>query len=312
LASFSAKAKKEMLCIENGSDMEIKAELGAMLRLAGFLALGKNMAVRLNTDNPAVARRIFTLIKKLYNEAGEIIIRNNTKLGRRHSYTVQINGAELSKRVLEDTYLLGDGLREDIDPGLVSSMRCKGAFLRGAFLAAGSVSNPEKRYHLEITSSSAEFASALAMLLNEMELNAKIVSRKKAYVVYLKEGEMIADFLTAAGAHSAILEFHNVRILKDIRNNINRAVNCETANIQKTVNAAARQVENIKYIEKVLGISSLPVALREVASARLDNPEASLRELCTMLSQEIGRSGVNHRLRRLDAIAEKLREERGE
>ncbi len=149
-------------------------------------------------------------------------------------------------------------------------------------------------------------------LINEFGLNAKTIERKNNFVVYLKEGDQIVNLLNIIGAHSALLDLENIRIYKDMRNNINRIVNCETANLSKTINAAVRQIENIRYLESNYGLAKLSPSLREIAELRLKNPDASLRELGEMLEPPIGKSGVNHRLRKLDKIAEDLKNKGGE
>jgi DNA-binding protein WhiA len=183
--------------------------------------------------------------------------------------------------------------------------------LRGAFLAAGSVTDPEKAYHLEIAVLSPSFAEKLQELMSFFSLDAKIVVRKKYQVVYLKEGSQIVDFLNVVEAHVALMEFENIRIVKEVRNTVNRQVNCETANIGKTVAAAAKQLEDIRYIEKNMGLRKLAVGLREIAELRLEYPDSSLQELGQMLDPPIGKSGVNHRLRKLGNIADDLREKNG-
>ena len=165
---------------------------------------------------------------------------------------------------------------------------------------------------MEIVTHNEVYANSLRDLINQFGLSAKTIERKNNYVVYLKEGEHIVNLLSIIGAHSALLDLENIRIYKDMRNNINRIVNCETANLSKTINAAVRQIENIKYLSKHYGLSKLSPALKEVAELRLDNPDASLKELGEMLSPPIGKSGVNHRLRKLDKMAEDIRSKRGE
>lgn len=189
---------------------------------------------------------------------------------------------------------------------------CKKSYLKGAFLSAGSMSDPEKTYHLEIISHHRSLAKEVNDLITYFNLNAKVIKRKGYFVVYLKEGENIVDFLNIIGAHGALLELENVRILKEMRNNVNRIVNCETANLQKTVDASIRQVENIKYIRDNLGFDNLPENLVQIAELRLEYSDASLKELGEMLSPTLGKSGVNHRLRKLDEIAENTRLMKGE
>jgi DNA-binding protein WhiA len=185
---------------------------------------------------------------------------------------------------------------------------CKKSFLRAAFLTGGSLSDPEKTYHLEISTHNPVSIEIIKKLLKEYDIYIKTITRKGNEVAYIKEGENIVDFLNIIGAHAALMELENVRILKDMRNSVNRIVNCETANLEKTVNASVRQMENIKYIQSTIGISNLPENLIEIANIRIENGEASLKELGEMLNPKLGKSGVNHRLRKLDEIAEKIKE----
>lgn len=183
----------------------------------------------------------------------------------------------------------------------------KRAYIRGAFIGGGSISNPEKTYHLEFVTHSEEYAKDLSNLINTFSLNSKVIQRKNSFIVYIKEGEQIVDLLNVIGAHSSLLEIENIRIMKEMRNNVNRLVNCETANLSKTVNAAVRQVESIKLIQSQIGLQRLPDNLREIAELRLNYPDESLKELGEMLDPPVGKSGINHRLRKIEKIAEELR-----
>ncbi|NLO96936.1 MAG: DNA-binding protein WhiA, partial [Peptococcaceae bacterium] len=182
---------------------------------------------------------------------------------------------------------------------------------RGAFLAGGSISNPEGNYHLEITTNDLALAEDIVGLMNKFGLKAKISARKNFHVVYLKESDHIFEFLALIGAYQALFEFENIRILKDMRNQVNRIVNCETANLNKTVDAAVRLLENIRLIDRTIGLESLPDNLYQIARLRLDHPDFSLKELGEQLNPKIGKSGVNHRLRRIEEIAEKIQTEIG-
>ena len=184
---------------------------------------------------------------------------------------------------------------------------CKKAFIRGFFVAAGSVNDPNKAYHFEIVARTKEMAEVIRNVIIGFSLDAKIVKRKKYYVVYLKEGSMIVDMLNIMEAYVSLMDMENVRILKDMRNDINRRVNCETANIKKTVSAAMRVISDIEYIEKTKGLKSLSPALRQVAEIRMSEPDADLALLGTMLNPPISKSGVNHRLRKISRIAEEIR-----
>ena len=204
----------------------------------------------------------------------------------------------------------GDGFfpKNDIAEELIATEEQKRAFIRGAFLGGGSISDPEKNYHLEFVTNNMEFAESLRDLINSFDFNSKIVARKNNYVVYIKESEQISDLLSLIGAHSALLKLQNVKIVKEMRNNVNRIVNCETANLTKAVNAAVKQVENIRIIEETIGIKKLPENLQQIALLRVENEELTLKELGEMLNPPVGKSGVNYRLKRIQEIADNLRE----
>ena len=189
---------------------------------------------------------------------------------------------------------------------LLQQSCCKRAYIRGAFLAGGSISDPNKAYHFEIVCRTMEQATQLRDVINSFSMDAKIVERKKHFVVYLKEGSQIVDILNVMEAHIALMKLENVRILKEMRNSVNRQVNCETANISKTVNAAVKQLEDITFIRDTAGLDSLPDNLKEIAILRLEHPEAPLKELGTYLDPPVGKSGVNHRLRKISEIAEEM------
>lgn len=193
---------------------------------------------------------------------------------------------------------------------MVQAVCCKRAYIRGAFLAAGSMSDPNKSYHFEIVCSQEEQAEYLRNIIHSFGLDAKIVIRKANYIVYLKEGAQIVDVLNVMEAPGALMELENVRIMKEMRNSVNRQVNCETANIKKIVSAAVRQREDIEYIRDTVGFDKLPEGLRTIALARLLYPDAPLKELGAALEPALGKSGVNHRLRKLSEIADRLREHR--
>ena len=232
-------------------------------------------------------------------------------------YTLLLRDFARAEAVLRATGLLhtqqGETqLERRIYAPVVSSICCRRAYLRGAFIAAGSVSDPEKNYHLEFVLGDAAMAQQLRDLVNSFGLEAKVVERKEHFVVYLKEGEQIVDLLNVMGAPLALMDLENVRIVKEVRNDVNRRVNCETANLSKVVGAAVKQLEDIAYIEKTIGLSNLPEQLEEMARVRLEYPDTSLKELGSYLATPVGKSGVNHRLRKISSIAETLREGKGE
>ncbi|MDF0748096.1 DNA-binding protein WhiA, partial [Bacillus velezensis] len=254
-------------------------------------------------------RRIYTLLKKQYDVSVELLVRKKMRLKKNNVYIVRFS--ENAKLILEELKILGENFvfERNISEELVAKRCCKRSYMRGAFLAGGSVNNPEtSSYHLEIFSLYKEHNDSLCALLNEFHLNSKTLERKKGYITYLKEAEKITEFLNVIGAHNSLLRFEDVRIVRDMRNSVNRLVNCETANLNKTIGASLRQVENIKYIDERIGLEALPEKLREIAQLRIDYQEVTLKELGEMVaSGKISKSGINHRLRKLDEIAEQLR-----
>ncbi|MCR4605611.1 MAG: DNA-binding protein WhiA [Eubacterium sp.] len=188
---------------------------------------------------------------------------------------------------------------------------CKKAYLRGWFLIAGTVSDPEGQYDLEIVFTEKEKAENIAVLLKEYDIDPGISRRKDNYVLYIKEGQKVVDFLGLVGAHASLMKFENARIVKEVRGRINRRVNCETANINKTVSASAKQIKDIEYLKEEQILKTLPEGLQKIAEVRLENPDVSLAELGEMLDPPVGKSGVNHRLRKLCEIAARKREEGG-
>ncbi|MBP5651799.1 MAG: DNA-binding protein WhiA, partial [Lachnospiraceae bacterium] len=225
------------------------------------------------------------------------------KKGRKTAWVTELTPAETEE--LLKLLKMQDGL---VPNRMIAQQTCcKRAFLKGAFIACGSITDPQKDYHLEFAMDDAEKAAFTAELITSFDIEAKIVNRKKYNVVYLKDGEHIVDVLNIMGAHVSLMELENVRIVKELRNSINRRVNCEAANIGKTTAAANRQIEDIRYLNDTIGLDSLSDELRTTALLRLEYPEASLAELGEKHDRKVGRSGVNHRLQKLTDMAEKLR-----
>jgi cell division protein WhiA len=306
--SFASETKKELTNLDI-KDCCATAELSALIRMNGALSFSnQKMVVDIQTENAAIARRIYTLLKKCYNVGVELLVRKKMRLKKNNVYIVRLS--EDAKEILEDLKIFeGFSLRQEISSELVAKKCCKRSYLRGAFLAGGSVNNPEtSSYHLEIFSLYKEHNDSLCELMNVFDLNAKTLERKKGFITYLKEAEKITEFLNVIGAHQALLRFEDVRIVRDMRNSVNRLVNCETANLNKTIGASIRQVENIRYIDETVGLGILPDKLREIAELRVAYQDVTLKELGEMVtSGQISKSGINHRLRKIDEIADKLR-----
>ena len=232
--------------------------------------------------------------------------------GKGHTYVTITEDSGEADKILQAVKMRGPDGGENteavkVNPLLIKNACCKRAFLRGAFLCIGSMSDPEKSYHLEFVCTHQESAEQLKELIQGFGVDAKIVIRKKYHVVYLKEGAGIVDLLNIMGAHISLMNFENYRIVKEVRNSINRKVNCETANITKTVNASSKQIEDILLIREHYGFQNLPDNLKETAEIRLEYPDATLKELGQILSPTVGKSGMNHRLRKLSEIADRLR-----
>lgn len=330
--SFSTRVKEEIgRHNSHGRHCQI-AELLALVLATGEVEL-KDGQVKLimRPENTLIGDKICYLMEGLFEKRVSVI---------RHSKYIEIVNQDMADRLLQTVKLSDyvDYLEEDwLDEEELSEMEedyityvssrgvslqnchfpkqviqkdcCKKAFIRGMFLAAGSVNDPNKAYHFEIVVHNREMAETVKEVINSFSLDAKVVKRKKYYVVYLKEGSMIVDILNVMEAYVSLMDMENVRIIKDMRNDINRRVNCETANIKKTVNAARRQIEDIEYIEKVKGLKCLNDSLRQLAELRLEEPDANLSELGEMLNPPVSKSGVNHRLRKISSIAKAIRED---
>ena len=286
--SFSSDVKEELARnISSARHCQI-AELVSILSFCGQIGRDEagNYTIGFQTENEAVVRKGFTLLKKTYNIDTDVPLTEDVMQGL------------LEKIGNPD---------EPVNQLLIKSTCCQRAFLRGAFLSVGSMSDPVKGYHLEFDCFDKEKAEQLQRVIAGFGIESKIILRKKYHVVYLKEGSGIVDLLNVCGAPVSLMNLENTRILKEMRNSVNRRVNCETANITKTVNAAARQVEDIEYLREHYGFGNLPENLRQMAEVRLEHADAPLKELGGYFHPPIGKSGVNHRLRKLSELAEKVR-----
>ena len=311
--SFSSDVKAELSRQVSTSRHCQLAELAAIIGFLGKQETDGDGTVRLclQTENETVIRKCFTLLQKTFNIN---TVDSQISLGEEkgHTYITLAEGKEETAKILQAIKMNnGCGIREADEKGpnplVIKNACCKRAYLRGAFLSIGSMSDPEKSYHMEFVCAYEKGAKELKQLIQGFKVEAKIVSRKKYYVVYLKEGTGIVDLLNIMEAHVSLMDFENHRIMKEMRNSINRKVNCETANITKTVNASSRQIEDILLIREHYGFQNLTDSLRETAELRLEYPDATLKELGQILTPPMGKSGMNHRLRKLSEIADNLR-----
>ena len=312
--SFSTETKEELLGIDVDQLCCRQAELSAVLRLAGSLSRSSSgVEIRIQTESAIAQRYVLKLIRSLYPDIDtKIFMRENQHLKKQHTFILVLSGERI-RTVLEDT---GFGVHVNMflkwNTKKFHKRCCQEAFLRVCFLLCGSVSNPMKAYRIEIVLKDQEMVRWVCKLIQNLHMSCRETQRKGNSVVYLKDGESISDFLAHIGSSNAVLELENIRSLKETRNNVNRAVNCETANYDKTTNAAQRQIENIQYIKDNMGLKKLPPKLQILAEVRLNYPDASLQDLSEMLEEQIGRSGINHRLRKLNQIAEELRIAKGD
>ena len=301
--SFSGQIKEELAQVISSPRHCQLAELAALVQFCGHIEEDGSLLVQ--SENPLVIRKCFTLLKKTFKI--EAVAKSQMQT---QNYRLFVTGED-AFRILEALKICDTAghlmMRHLTDPVLIKNSCCKRAYLRGCYMAVGSMSDPYKSYHLELVCGLQAQAEQLLKILHDFSLDAKMIVRKKYYVVYMKEGENIADFLNITEAHKALMEFENTRIYKGMRNMVNRKVNCEAANITKTVNAATRQVEDIRLIRENKGLDGLPEPLRQMAYVRLENPQASLGELGKLLDPPVGKSGVNHRLRKLGELAKELK-----
>ena len=294
------------------------AEIAAIINICGYISQKKEkFCIKVQSENFLIIKKCFTLLKKTFNIDIEVLVKGSSGIKKHKVYFIYINNSEYAEKVLFSTGILCvEGnlkiLRKRIYPVVVSSICCKRAYIRGAFLASGSISDPEKTYHLEFVNNDIKYCNELKDLINFFNIEAKIIIRKDNYVLYIKEGELIVNILNIMGAYVALMELENIRILKDMRNNINRIINCETANLGKIIAASLKQIKDINYIIKYNKFSDLSDTLLEIAKLRVEFPEASLKELGQMIVPPIGKSGVNHRLKKISFMADVLREENGD
>lgn len=299
--SFSNDVKNELSRIETNDVAGDKAELLGLLRMSGAIVIrGMNVGIHFSTENAALARRALQLLKSNYQVQTEVVITRSRRLKKNNRYQVQVIPSPQVSTALFELQLLS--VESDLKNPLLENHDCKRTFLRGAFLGGGSISRPSSDYHLEMVTENEDFAHTIIKIMQSFSLKAKLTDRKNEYIVYLKDGESIINFLSVIGAHNAMMELENVRIVKEMRNNVNRAVNCETANLNKVVKAAVRQVRCIHYIDEHMGLAELPQPLQEVAKLRLEHQDVSMNDLVEY-SGGLGKSGINHRLKKLQEIA---------
>ncbi len=285
--SFSSDVKEELAGVIPQARHCRIAELSAIMHLAGQIGVSEgDVTIGFNAFGESLIKKGFTLLEITFN------------IGK----SLKSSDSEFTSLV----GCLGD-LNEPVDELILKNTCCKRAFLRGAFLASGSVSDPDKGYHLEFVCEDGSKADQIVRMCGDFEINARKTLRRDETIVYVKEGEMIGELLSVMGAQNSYMDFENRRIYKDVSNTVNRRVNCETSNIRKTVTAASRQLDDIRFLEEHGFLDDLPEPLREAAYGRLEHPDATLAELGVLMDPPVGKSGINHRLLRLSDIARQKR-----
>lgn len=314
MPSFASQVKNELVHVLGSQVCCKTAELAALLRMGATISFNSKHDFGINfvTENAAVARKILTLLKASVPQGihTEVTVRRSRRLRKHNNYAVRATPSPEASSILKKLgFLTAKNLLDaGTDRNILQNDCCKIAYLRGAFLGGGSVNKPEGEYHLEFVTDNYTFAKLIRDLCHELYLPVGFTDRKNVYIVYLKESEAILELLALIGVEESLLQaFESARNLKEIRNQVNRLVNCETANLQRTINAAMKQIENINLLIKYDEYDELPKVLKQTANLRLNNPEASLTELAELLN--CSRSAINHRMRKIDALAMQIRKD---
>ncbi len=318
--SFAAETKNELARIIPEKKCCQLADIAGFMRIAGSIGLaGKGMfSFSMSTPNLAVVRHYKQLLKEYFGVDVSIGKGSQSMVGsgRGSLYTISLEADEMTQQILREVGILmvREGMNsfsDEIYNGIIKTKCCRKSFLRGAFLAGGTVSNPEKGYHFEIDTSSEHIARDIRRICNTFtDISAKVVQRKRGYGVYLKAREQVRDMIAIMGASSQFFEFDNVIMMKDIISQTRRENNFDNANIDKTLRTAEHQIACIKKIEEARGLESLSPKLQEAARARLEHPELDIKELGSIMDPPLSKSGINNRLRRITDIAESLKGEK--
>lgn len=316
--SYSSDIKNELTRTVPEKKCCQLAEITGFLRFAGIITLtGGKMGIKVTTDNASAARLFIRLIKEYFGAKTALSLGEPTPLAKGRVYELTVTPDMNSEQILREVGILGvkegsNYITDGFDAGIVRRRCCKKAALRGAFLACGSVSDPRKGYHMELVCGSEYMAQDVRRTVNSFGLRSKISKRRNKYVVYLKESEQIGDFLNVIGATSAYFQFQEVRLMKENLNKTNRIANCESANVDKQVGAAQKQLADIRVIEETKGLGALPAHLQETALMRKQHPELSLADLAELFEPPLKKSGLNHRFAKLAEEANKMRAYRSE
>ena len=317
--SFASETKNELARIEPEKKCCMLAEIAGFLRVAGSIGLvgfGK-FKIIITTDNPAVARHYKKLIQDYFGietklEIGEGKAVGKSRSSKKFSYSITIDADNRSEQILRETGILlvregNNYISDGIYSGIVRTKCCKKAYLRGVFMGAGTMSDPEKGYDLEFVLESATMAADLKKLINSfVDLSCKVTERRGKHVVYMKKADYISDMLAIMGASSQVLSMEETRIKKEMVGSARRMSNCDSANMDRSIEASMKHIEAIKKIESSVGLASLPDSLREAADLRIEHPDISISALGELCDPPLKKSGINKRLMKIEEIASKL------
>lgn len=300
--SFTEDVKNELAHVERKAPESRKAELLGLLRMNGTFVTGSGgrWGLSFSTGNNAVARRVLTFLKKDFALRPSTMVRQGRTLRKKNVYTLLIDASPAGQAFMKELDLNPFG--KIGDAGKLKTMEERKAYLAGAFLGGGSISRPESDYHLEMVAQSRAFAEEIVKVMKSFHMKARITERKGAYIVYAKDGDDVSGFLQVIGAGQGYLNFESVRVMKDMRNRINRQVNFETANLQKTVNAAVRQTHMVQELLRQRPLHSLPPKIRETCEARLAHPDTDMAGLAGVL--HISKSGLAHRFEKIEHLVQ--------
>lgn len=317
--SFSSDVKKEILYRNFTKKIEKVCQFCGIIKFAGKINIGgKNrLNLTIDTESPAVARKIFELYKSIYGEKMDIVAYKSSPKSKKTTYTLSPEESSSSKKILEDMGIIeykndSINLIDEIPDFALKNLEGSKAYISGAYIATGSMSDPEKFYHVEFLINRESFAEKFSVLMSKFSIKSGISEKNQSYICYIKEADSISNLLNIMGAHENMFLFEDIRIKKQMRNDVNRIVNCEMSNLDRTVKTAVRQADAIKYIIDTKGLDALDESLRIIAKIRVENTDMSLREIGDMLKPPLSKSGVNHRLKKIEKIANKIREERDE
>ena len=316
--SFSSNVKQELTDHMSKARHCRLAELSAMISMAAKVTMDP-CGITIHSESHFVSEKADRILSEVFGIHARVCYRKGRGGSKAKQYSVTLKDPVEARRVLKALGMIektenGEELQLYMPDRLLERSCCRQAYIRGAFLSGGSINDPTKNYHTEILSEDRFMAERLQCFLRDYDIESRIIERKRpkgksVSVLYLKDGEQIVDLLSVVKAHRALMELENVRIIKDVRNKVNRQVNCETANLNKTVNASVKQVNDIRYLMDHGGMALLTPELKEMAMVRLENENTPLKDLGKMVDPPVSKSGVNHRLRRLSEIAQNLRDQ---